>query len=95
MNDKEFNEEVSQDDKINLSGEQYVVWKRVAFGDGDSQNQHAITMNATIGSKKGAIFAHSDYTLVVAQFDGDKGKEPGPAHEAVQNLMKAYKEAGY
>merc|ERR1711918_3513 len=77
-----------------IAGENFVVLRRTEFPD--TGGCHAFTMKTkTPNSKRGAIMAHSDYTVVVAIFDDDKAKMAGPLNMACQQLMEAYKEAGY
>jgi hypothetical protein len=68
----------------------YIIMSRLEFGD--DEQQHLVVARK---GKKGVVVAHADFTIIVATFDDDQEKPPGPVMMAVQMLAEAYKEQGY
>merc|ERR1712153_259410 len=102
--DDEFSELCTKGHKAEAEGVKYMLANRNAFGDADCQ--HLIQ---TRKGKSGLVFAHADYTIVVAKFDdehkvadeanpGEMKPSPlmaGPVSMAVQGVAEKYKEQGY
>ena len=74
--------------------QEFLCLGRSSFGDGDAMHVFRCKTK-TAGSKKMAVFAHSNYTVTVAITDDEKGFAQGPANMATQTLMEAYLDSGY
>merc|ERR1711924_349225 len=73
-------------------GAPFRALKRRSFGDGDCM--HLISLAGKENKKLFAAVAHSDFTCVSLVGDKDKHADGASAMQ-VQQLMEAYKEAGY
>merc|ERR1712086_63197 len=96
--DDEFSELAGSGHKAKAAGVMYMLSNRNAFGDADCQ--HIIQ---TRKGKSGLVFAHADYTVVVAKFDeehkvadeanpGEMKPSPlmaGPVSMAVQGSLRS------
>merc|ERR1711959_737384 len=75
-----------------IGGAPFRALKRRSFGDGDCM--HLISLAGKENKKLFAAIAHSDFTCVSLVGDKDKHADGASAMQ-VQQLMEAYKEAGY
>merc|ERR1712072_593107 len=80
--------------KCTKDGDEYMLMKRSAFGDGDKQH-YVVCNKSTPNKKKGFVVGHADFTAVVGCFENDTDYPSGAVIQKVQALCESYKEQGY
>jgi len=80
--------------KATKDGDEYMLMRRQAFGDGDKQH-YVVCNKSTPNKKKGFVVGHGDFTAVVGCFENDTDYPSGSVITKLQAICESYKEQGY